>query len=185
MARLSEANLEALGRDERLALLLNAYNAFTLKLIVERYPLGSIKELPDAERWKAERWTLGGRTLSLDALEHREIRPNFREARVHFALVCAARGCPPLRAEAYDGARLNEQLEDQTRLVHADPRWCRYDGASKTLYLTRLYLWYKGDFEPAGGSLGYARMYLKGLPEDPRIAWLEYDWALNEAPPKP
>src|SRR5574341_148344 len=76
----------------------------------------------------------------------RSSRPRFQEPRVHFALVCAARGCPPLRAEAYVGARLEAQLADQVRRVHSDTRWLRFDPASLTLHLTRLYDWYGSDF---------------------------------------
>jgi hypothetical protein len=96
-----------MGRNEKLALLINAYNAFTLKLIVERLPVQSILDIPAAERWDAVRWKVGGQVWSLKQIEHEQIRPKFTEPRVHFALVCAAVGCPPLRNEAYDASRLD------------------------------------------------------------------------------
>jgi hypothetical protein len=99
--QLAAAPFDALGRDEKLALLINAYNAFTLRLILDHYPVASIQDIPAPERWDAVRWRVGPHTWSLNQIEHEEIRPKFVEPRIHFALVCAAVGCPPLRAEAY------------------------------------------------------------------------------------
>src|SRR5690606_18585297 len=87
IASLADVDLDVLSRDERLALLINAYNAFTLRLILDHYPVASIKDIPEAERWKAERWDLGGKTVSLDTIEHVMIRPVFNEPRIHWALV--------------------------------------------------------------------------------------------------
>jgi hypothetical protein len=187
IASLADAPLEELGRDERLALLINAYNAFTLRLILDHYPLASIKDIPAARRWEDARWRLGGQAHSLDQIEHRLIRPNFREPRIHFALVCAAVGCPPLRAEAYSGARLEEQLDEQARYTHAHDRWLRYRPRGATIELTSLYDWYRGDFEQVAGSiLAYAARYDERLARDlaeghqPRVRFLDYDWSLNE-----
>ena len=176
-----------LGRDEKLALLINAYNAFTLRLILEHYPIESIKDIPSAKRWDAKRWRLGPMTLSLNQIEHEQVRPKFAEPRIHFALVCAAIGCPKLRNEAYQAERIEEQLEDQTRYVHSHDRWFRYQPDAKGVGLTKLYDWYGSDFEQVAGSvLGFASRYsmpLKtALGEDkkPRIKWLDYDWTLND-----
>lgn len=174
-----EAPFDALGRDEKLALLINAYNAFTIRLILDHQPVSSIKDIPAAERWDAERWTIGGASTSLTALEHEEIRAKFTEPRTHFAINCASVGCPPLRPEAYVGARLEEQLADQTRIMHNDERWVRIDG--DTVYLTPLYLWFKSDFEQvAGTSVAFAA---RSRPEletgDYNVEWLDYDWSLN------
>jgi hypothetical protein len=124
--------------------------------------------------------------LSLDQIEHEEIRPHFREPRIHFALVCAAEGCPPLRAEAYTGRRLEEQLESQAKYVHAHDRWFQWDGRARTAKLTSLYKWYEGDFKQAGGSaIQYAGRYApqlkKALDDGQRVKvqYLDYDWALN------
>ena len=133
---LAVAPYALMSRDEKLALLINAYNAFTLRLILDHRPLDSINDIPSAKRWEAERWTIGGQRLSLDALENKRLRVEFREPRIHFAVNCASVGCPPLRAEAYDGARIEAQLAEQTARVHADARWIRFDDG--TLELTRL-----------------------------------------------
>lgn len=187
LEQLAAADLDALGRDERLALLLNAYNAFTLRLILDHHPLASIRDVPEDRRWQGRTWTLAGQAYTLDELEHEQLRPKFREPRVHFALNCASVGCPPLRREAYVGARLEEQLEAQARLVHDDPRWFRYEADRGELHLTRLYDWFEGDFaQVAGSALDFAARYSPTLQRDldrgrrPRIRWLEYDWGLNE-----
>lgn len=182
---IAAARLDEMEPDERLALLINAYNAFTLRLILDHYPLASIKDIPAAKRWAHRRWNVGGHSWSLDDIEHEQIRPAFREPRIHFALVCAAAGCPPLRDEAYTADRLEAQLEDQARRVHAGDRWLRYDGGG-TVFLTKLYDWYAADFEKEAGSvLAYAARYSAPLREAldagtrVRIRWIEYDWALN------
>jgi hypothetical protein len=124
--------------------------------------------------------------VSLDEIEHDRIRPRFREPRIHFALVCAARSCPPLRAEAYTGARLEAQLADQARRVHRRDRWLRFDPASGTLHLTRLYDWYASDFLAAAPSIEeYVAAHEVSVRaalaagRRPRIGWLPYDWSLN------
>ena len=182
---ISHAPFDKLGRDEKLALLINAYNAFTLRLILDYYPLKSIKDIPADKRWSDRRWQVNNQTWSLNQIEHEQIRPNFKEPRIHFALVCAAVGCPPLRNEAYTTDRLDEQLEAQSQYVHTHDRWFRYDPDPNTLWLTSLYNWYGGDFEQAAGSiLSFVDRYSpRDHPIDndvrPAIRWLDYDWTLN------
>jgi hypothetical protein len=183
---LATVTLDNLGRDEHLALLINAYNAFTLRLILDHLPVQSIRDIPAKERWDGERWVLAGETYSLNQIEHELVRPNFREPRIHFALVCASIGCPPLRSEAYTGDRLEQQLEDQTRFTHGNERWLRYERGNATIELTALYQWYAGDFEQVAGSvLEYAARYDDDLATDlaaghsPAIRYLNYDWSLN------
>ena len=181
------APFEALGRDEKLALLINAYDASTLRLILERDPIESIKSIPAEERWDAVRRRVGPHTWSLNQIEHEQVRPKFREPRIHFALVCAAVGCPPLRGEAYASARLGEQLEAQARYVHERDRWFRLDPMSGTARLTSLYEWYAGDFEQVAGTvLKHAARYSPGLKRtletgrEPEVEFLDYDGSLNE-----
>lgn len=183
---LAEAPFDGLGRDQKLALLINAYNAFTLELILEYYPLESIRDIPVDKRWKHERWNIGGNIWSLDQIEHEQIRPKFAEPRIHFAVVCAAIGCPPLRTEAYGAERLDAQLESQTVYVHHHDRWFVFDPEAGEVGLTKLYDWYGGDFEQSAGSvLDYVKQYSEELAGhiqeagEPDIRWLEYDWTLN------
>ncbi len=192
LAVLADAPFARLDRDGKLALLINAYNAFTLRLILENYPVDSIEAIPEERRWTAVRWNLAGGVYSLDQIEHEWLRPNFREPRIHFALVCAAVGCPPLRKEAYVAGRLEAQLEDQARKLHGGERWLRFDEENGELALTRFYRWYRWDFAQAYGSplavvSRYSPAVKKALDGGRKITirWLDYDWSLNErrAPP--
>jgi hypothetical protein len=186
---LETAPLDELGPDERLALLINAYNACTLRLILDFYPVKSIMDIPAPKRWADRRWKVGGHEWSLDQIEHEQIRARFDEPRVHFALVCAAMGCPPLRREAYAGDRLDAQLEDQARRVHGSERWFRFDRDHDVVWLTKLYDWYAKDFERKSGSVtAYAAAYAPDLKRAlqsglrPEIRWIDYDWSLNDQP---
>ena len=186
LAELKEASFEPLGRNEKLALLINAYNAFTLRLILDHWPVDSIQDIPKDKRWETKRWQVGSHVWSLNQMEHEQIRPKFREPRIHFALICAAIGCPPLRNEAYTGKRIEEQLADQAEYVHSHPRWFRFEPDQNVVHLTKLYDWYGSDFtQYAPSVLDYAARYVPKLKESlavgrtPKIRWLEYDWRLN------
>ncbi len=184
---LAVAPLEKLDRNEKLALLINAYNAFTLKLIVENYPLDSIKDIPAGKRWDDKRWKVGSNTWSLSQIEHEQVRPNFKKPRIHFALVCAAVGCPPLAQEVYQASKLESQLANQTDYVHLHSTWLQLDRQSKTIKLTKLYQWYGNDFEQYAGSV---RKYVSEASGDfksilqsgdePSIEFLDYNWSLND-----
>jgi hypothetical protein len=192
IATLADAPFDALGRDEKLALLINAYNAFTLRLILDHYPIDSIRDIPDAERWDAVRWELAGETYSLNQIEHEQVRAHFKEPRIHFALVCAAYSCPKLRNEAYTGAGLEAQLSDQTAYTHSHDRWLQFDQADNTLHLTALYDWYGGDFKAVADSvLDYVAEQVPAVRSAidaghaQAIRWLDYDWKLNDISNKP
>lgn len=183
---LAQAPFDELGRSEKLALLINAYNAFTLKLILEHYPVSSIRDIPSSQRWDDVRWKVGGYTWSLYQIENEQIRPKFREPRIHFALVCAAVGCPPLRREAYVAERIEQQLQDQSEYVHRHETWFQFDADRGVVRLTPLYNWYRGDFRQVGDTaLKYAASFSPELTralasgKKPRLEWLEYDWTLN------
>ncbi len=183
------ADLASLTRDEELAMLINAYNAFVLQLILDYWDDGnlkSIRDIPEAKRWKHVRWRMGGRLWSLNQLEHEQIRPLFQEPRIHWALVCAARGCPKLRPEAYTADRLEVQLADQARTIHANERWFRFDLTRNIVYLTKIYDWYHKDFTVGNGNeLDHAAQYAPELRQAMdagcplQIEWIHYDWKLN------
>lgn len=186
LASLASAPFDAMGRDEKLAFLINAYNVATLRLILDHYPLQSILDIPADQRWDGRAWSIGGHSWTLNEIEHEQIRPKFREPRIHFALVCASVGCPKLRNEAYDGTQLEQQLEDQTNYVLHHDRWFQYDAGANSARLTRLLDWYGGDFSQVFGSpLQFIARYspeLKRALDDgrpPSIVWMEYDWSLN------
>lgn len=189
LAAVPEAEFNAWGEPQRLAFLINLYNAATLKLILDKYPLKSIRSiglLPGAA-WKLEGVSLFGKKISLDGLEHGIIRKNYRDARVHFALVCAARGCPPLRADAFVGARLDAQLDEQGRVFMGQSEKNRVDAAKRVLHLSPIFKWFSGDFEAASGSV--VKFVAPFFPEAARdalaggefkIEYTDYDWSLND-----
>ncbi|HEX7008405.1 MAG TPA: VTT domain-containing protein [Phycisphaeraceae bacterium] len=185
LAELAQAPFEKLSRDEKLAMLINAYNAFTLRLILDHWPVESIRDID--QPWDGPRWNLGGRMLTLNQIEHEEIRGKFREPRIHFAVNCASIGCPPLRREAYVGSRIDEQLQDQALIVHRNgSRWFRFDPLSGRLELTKLYQWYGSDFEQVADTVvDYAAQFNPLLREAVEagkpieVVFLDYDWSLN------
>ena len=188
LATLEAAPFSALGRDEKLALLINAYNAFTLRLMTEHPGIDSITSIPEADRWKAERWNVAGQTTSLFKIENELIRPNFIEPRIHWALVCAAVGCPPLRTEAYVGGKLEAQLDSQARKVFTrGTKWYEVSDDQKQISVTPIMQWYQGDFKQTrGGVAPYVALYdgtvgeLINAGTPPKVKFLDYDWALNE-----
>lgn len=195
---LSEANPERLAsREEQIAFWINAYNAFTLKLVADHYPIKSITDISALGKltaffgdspWKREFFSVGGKKMSLDKIEHEILRGKFREWRAHFALNCASISCPPLRNEAYVGEKLNAQLDEQAKAFLNDTLRNAIDLPSKTLYLSKIFDWYEDDFVKAAGSTQkYLARYADGelkqklLNEEFNIEYLDYDWGLNDA----
>jgi AcrR family transcriptional regulator len=186
-------------REQQLAFLINAYNAFTLDLILEHYPVASIQDIPG--NWTEPRCLLFDRKMSLNDLENKIIRPRYGEARIHFALVCAAKGCPPLRSAAYVAEKLEEQLTSAASDFARDRSANRLDKGATTLYVSKLFEWYMQDFAaawgeteaPRGGDdsathrgvVGFFIAYLAQgdaayLRQHPvSLQYLEYDWDLN------
>lgn len=189
LAAVTEAEFAHWPEPDRLAFLINLYNAATLKLIVENYPVKSIRSigwLPSAA-WKQEVVQLFGRKISLDELEHGIIRQQYHEPRAHFALVCAALGCPPLRAEAYVADRLDAQLRDQGGKFLGTAAKNRVDAAARVVYLSPIFKWFAGDFEVASGTV--VKFVTPFFPEpargalaggDFKVSYTDYDWSLNE-----
>ncbi|MEK7684928.1 MAG: DUF547 domain-containing protein [Verrucomicrobiota bacterium] len=193
LAAVTEAEFSQWSEKARLAFLINLYNAATLKLIVDHYPVRSIKDIGGlfSSPWKQEAVRLFGRVTTLDAVEHDILRKLYAEPRIHFALVYAAKGCSPLRREAYVASRLDEQLDDQARLFLASQEKNRVVANERTVYLSPIFKWFAGDFEKHSGSvLTFIEPY---LPEADRralaghglkIRYTDYDWSLNDRPKK-
>ncbi|HRE08575.1 MAG TPA: DUF547 domain-containing protein [Opitutaceae bacterium] len=173
---------------DRLAFLFNAYNAVTLKLIIDHHPVRSIKDIGSLFRgpWDQPVVRLFGQVLTLNTLEHGILRKEYQEPRLHVALVCAARGCPSLRAEAFVGSRLEEQLVDQMRGFLATSSKNRIDPAARTVHLSPIFKWYGGDF---GSQPNAVLTALRPYWPDPAAAaasldftvrYTDYDWTLND-----
>ena len=186
----------AWSREQRIAFWLNAYNAFTVELILRNQPVDSIRRigwLPGAA-FREEfipMPELRGGEISLNDIEHDVLRREFREPRIHFALVCASRSCPPLRSEAYRARDLDRQLDDQARVFLGDATKNRFDAKESRLYLSAIFDWFDEDFVAAAGSLpafvaryrGDVQAALSGRAgSSPAITveFLDYDWSLND-----
>ena len=191
LEHLADINPDTLKtRNERLAFWINAYNAFTIKLIVNRWPLRSIRDISLGlpilfGPWSIEIGKVNGKRYTLNAIEHDIIRPAFAEPRIHCALVCAAASCPKLRGEAYDGSCLDTQLEEETyRFLNDSTRNDITPGRGEIL-LSKIFDWYDDDFDQSGGVRSFVARYLPPAQgrwiTDPahEIDYLDYDWALN------
>ena len=203
LSSVSRANFDGWPQAQRRAFLINAYNAYTVELILSRYPkLQSIRDLGSlfSSPWKQSFFTLLGEKQSLDGIEHGLLRgaADFDEPRIHFAVNCASIGCPALRPEAYRAEVLDAQLEDQTRRFFGDRTRNRFDAAKATLYLSRILDWYAEDFERpfrGGASVGaFVARYAEQLRGQVATPWLlntheidievlVYDWSLNRELP--
>jgi hypothetical protein len=174
------------SREERLAYWINAYNAFTVQLIIENYPLESIKDLQSSlavpfinSVWDEVFINIEGNPYSLNDIEHRILRKKFNEPRIHFAINCASGSCPVLRAEAYDPAKIEDQLQEQAILFINDG--LRNQIAGDRIRISRIFQWFSGDFTKNGGIIDYLNQFSEvHIDEDADIGYLEYDWSLNE-----
>ena len=192
-------------RDRRLAFWINAYNIFTLRAIVDHYPIrstlftlqprNSIRQIDGV--WTALTWQAAGRTLTLDDIEHKILRPEFKEPRVHFAINCASVGCPPLAADPYRPATLDTQLDEAAHRYLASERGLKVDG--NTLRVTKILEWYGEDFvarfaPDAAGAADRVDRAIRGVvgqfgppaaadlarKSTTKIRFLDYDWSLND-----
>ncbi len=195
LSAVKPAEFAAFTREQQMAFLINAYNAFTVELILGKYPdLKSIKDLGSIFRspWKNEFFTLLGEKRHLDWIEHEQLRPRYKEPRVHGAVNCASIGCPALRDEAFTAARLEAQLEDGWRRFLADRT--RNRATPQRLEVSAIFKWFREDFE--GGMGGYQKLedvfakYAELLSDDAAVrarlreralpvSFLDYDWSLN------
>jgi hypothetical protein len=214
VAQFPEPRLLELPEADRIAFWINAYNGLTLKAVVDHYPIqpsfltslvyprNSIRQISGV--WDRLQFEVAARHRTLDEIEHEILRKEFDEPGIHVALVCAARSCPPLRNEPYQGSRLQDQLADQVRRLLADPKSFRIDPDSGTVYLSRIFEWYGSDFIPRFGTaepgrhsdaeeavLNYLSQHLDAEQArylrtgSFRLRYLDYDWSLNELPAHP
>lgn len=191
----------AWSREDRYAFWVNAYNAYTVKVIVDHYPVKSIMKIGEEGKiWDRPFIDLKplfpkaqGEQLSLNDIEHKILRPEFKDARVHAAVNCASLGCPPLQLEAFQGDKLDQQLDRAVRSWLADKRLNRFDGDAKRVQASKIFEWFAEDFGKDKASLG--KWLAKYAPREHKtwlasgafeLSYLEYDWKLNDLRrPKP
>jgi hypothetical protein len=198
LAKLAATDPATLGRTEQLAFWINAYNAYTIQLINSHGETASIRNINKTGGfikaygpWKEKLAIVGGKAYGLDEIEQDIIRPTYNEPRIHFALVCAAMGCPPLRSEAYVGAKLDAQLDEQAReFLLKSPTKNRVDVASRTVYVSPIFVEFRDYIKDFGGSkpaVGkfIAKYYAPGAERDVlqsgdfKTVVTNYDWTLN------
>lgn len=175
------------SKNEQMAYWINTYNAYTIRLILDHYPLKSIKDIGSAipiplvtTPWAAKFFSIGGEQMSLDDIEHGTLRKKYDDPRIHFALVCAALTCPRLRNEAYTASRLDAQLDDQGRDFLNNP--AKNSISPDKAQLSKYFDWYKSDWTKNGQSVAkwvnrYSRTKIN---EQTPVTFLDYNWRLNE-----
>lgn len=160
---------------EKMAYWINAYNAFTIDLIADNYPLSSILTLDGGKTWDVKRITLGGKKYSLNQIENEILRPVFKDPRVHFALNCAAKSCPPLYNKAFTAKNLDRALEQRSRQFINDPNFNSVTAEKASV--SKIFEWYAADFGDLKAFLNkYAATKLN---ESASIGFQEYNWDLN------
>ncbi len=172
--------------QDKIAYWLNAYNAFTVKYIVDNYPVKSIKDLGAKKpvmfvntAWDNKFFEIEGRKTNLNNIEQRILRQNFKEPRIHFALNCASMSCPKLRKEAYEGSKLDEQLDEQTKEFLADKNRNKISEGK----ISSIFDFYTQDFTKWSGKSipAYINQYSSvKLKEDKPLEFVSYDWSINE-----
>jgi Protein of unknown function, DUF547 len=169
--------------QEQISYWINAYNAFTVDLILRYYPLESIQDIAGDipminSPWDLKFFRIGGVEFDLNAIEHEILRKQFEEPRIHFAINCASVSCPDLRNEAYDAERLDTQLDEQARSFINNSDKNIFSPAE--IKLSKIFSWFKGDFETHGTVISFIQQYRPEVREGVRIKYMDYNWSLNE-----
>lgn len=174
------------SKNEQMAYWINAYNAFTVKLIADNYPTQSIKDLGPklkipliSDVWHYKFFKIGGKESSLDEIEHSILRKEFEEPRIHFAINCASVSCPPLLNEAFVPNKLESQLQKVAVNFINDPQ--RNKISTESAQLSSIFSWFKGDFTKNGSLVDFINQYSKvKLKSNAKVSFMDYDWNLNE-----
>jgi Protein of unknown function, DUF547 len=168
------APAETASKETRLAYWINAYNAVTVRLIVANYPVASITKLDGGKPWDVKRYSNGGKKMSLNDIENNILRP-MGDARIHFALNCAAKSCPPLLNEAFTTENVNKLLEQRTRQFINSSRTVIEKDAVK---VSKVFDWYGKDF---GNVVDFVNKYAKTkASKTAKVSFADYDWSLND-----
>jgi hypothetical protein len=192
LSKVNEQEFKVFTNKQRLAFLINAYNAFTIKLIIDHYPTKSIRKIfLIANPWKEKFIPLFGKKVHLDHIEHDLIRSKFKEPRIHFAVNCASMGCPNLLLEAFTHVNLNELLDKAAQAFLLDPNKNNFRPRKSQLNLSKIFKWYKDDFVKSHGSVvDFISNYMNLSSADVanikkgkiKTFYTDYSWDLNEEP---
>lgn len=164
------------SKTEQMAFWINAYNAFTIKLITDHYPLKSILDLDGGKTWDVKRIKIGDKMYSLNQIENEILRPQFKDARIHFAINCAAQSCPPLANHAYTSDNLEKMLEQHARKFISNTRFNQLSG--NPIKVSKIFDWYAGDF---GDLIVFLNRYaVNKIADNTKVEFLEYNWGLND-----
>ena len=173
------------SKNEKMAFWINAYNAFTVKLILDHYPINSIKDIKKGIPFVNSVWDItfipmGKEKIDLNYIEHSILRKEFKDPRIHAAINCASFSCPLLRNEAYYASRLDEQLNDAMRRFVNDSERNQLDKSN--IKISKIFSWFGGDFKLNGLSVvDYLNKYAKKrVQPNAKIDFLEYQWELND-----
>lgn len=195
MQSLQGAKVEKLSRNGQLAFWINGYNAVTIDKVIKKKPKKSVRETGFPGLWTSTKFftspehMVANRRLSPDDIEHKILRKQFKDPRIHFAIICASRGCPPLPRVAYTEANVQTRLEEETKSYLNSARGTRINRSTNTLYVSKLFDWFSDDFiQKRGSAISFMRPYLDGevlsfLDGKPKISYLKYDWTLNAQAP--
>ena len=172
------------SKEEKLAFWINAYNAFTVKLITDYYPIKSIKDIGSKIQipfvntpWQKKFIPMGDKKIKLDDIENNILRKDFEEPRIHFSIVCASISCPKLRNEAYEASKIEVQLTDQAKAFLSDPT----RNKPSENKLSPIFKWFGGDFEKNGNKkIDFINKYSPVKVDESKVEYLSYDWGLNE-----
>ena len=177
LQKLSKANPnDTWSKNETLAFWINAYNAFTIKLIIDNYPVKSINDIKNP--WDQKFIKIGSETMSLNHIEH-DILRKMDEPRIHFAIVCASVSCPKLRNEAYISSQLNEQLSQAVSGFLSDPT--KNVISKNHLELSKIFQWFSKDFKKHGSLIDFINQYTQiEISDDPKIKFKDYNWSINK-----
>lgn len=185
LLRSSHPNKKNWSRNEQLAYWINAYNAFTVELILDNYPVESIKDIKSGIPfvngvWDIEFIEIEDQTYSLNNIEHGIIRPKFNEERIHFAVNCASYSCPKLLNEAFCAEHLDQQLDKATKSFINNPE--KNNIKEDRVEISKLLSWYWGDFKKKYNSrIEFINKYsATQVNEDAEVDYLDYNWSLNE-----
>lgn len=167
------------SKNDKLAYWINVYNAFTIKLILDKWPVNSIMDINGGKAWDLKVAKVGTKTYSLNEVENSVIRPTFKEPRIHFAVNCAAVSCPKLLNEAYEGSTLNAQLEKSSKYFVNNTSKNKLSATS--VQISKIFEWYGDDFKAGGGIIAFLNKYSSvKINSNAKISYLEYKWPLNK-----